>query len=109
MLAAADIGVSLHTSTSAGLDLPMKVVDMFGSGLPVLAKKFNCIGELVIDGKNGKLFDSASELYQHLYAIATGFPLHSMVCIIFIGSSHVLIYYILIIWLQIASNLSFLY
>ncbi|RCN38145.1 hypothetical protein ANCCAN_15948 [Ancylostoma caninum] len=58
------------------LDLPMKVVDMFGAGIPVLAKRFNCIGELVQDGQNGHLFDTATDLFQHLYGLATGFPAH---------------------------------
>ncbi|QDS71563.1 hypothetical protein FKW77_005804 [Venturia effusa] len=62
LLGAADLGISLHTSSS-GVDLPMKVVDMFGTGLPVLGwSKFEAWPELVTEDVNGKGFGSASEL-----------------------------------------------
>uniref|UniRef100_A0A915AKT8 Chitobiosyldiphosphodolichol beta-mannosyltransferase n=3 Tax=Parascaris univalens TaxID=6257 RepID=A0A915AKT8_PARUN len=76
LLGAADVGVSLHTSTS-GLDLPMKVVDMFGCGLPVIAKRFACISELVNEGHNGRLFDNCHELSQIIKSLSCGFPTYS--------------------------------
>ena len=62
LLGAADLGISLHTSSS-GVDLPMKVVDMFGTGLPVLGwSQFEAWPELVTEDVNGKGFGSAKQL-----------------------------------------------
>ena len=66
LLASADLGVSLHASTS-GVDFPMKVVDMFGAGLPVVGwSKFEAWGERVREGVNGRGFESAAQLASAL-------------------------------------------
>lgn len=72
LLGSADLGVSLHTSSS-GVDLPMKVVDMFGTGLPVVGwDHFEAWPELVQEGVDGKGFHSASGLEQLLQDLLGG-------------------------------------
>ncbi|MGH7894838.1 MAG: glycosyltransferase [Candidatus Binatia bacterium] len=65
-LAAADVGISVHRSAS-GLDLPMKVADLLGAGVPVCALAYApCLAEMIRDGETGLLFTTGEELATRL-------------------------------------------
>lgn len=71
ILKIADLGISLHYSSS-GLDLPMKIVDLFGSGVPVITMNFTGISELVKDGINGLIMKNntdASEMADKISSL----------------------------------------
>ncbi|CAD7936589.1 unnamed protein product [Amoebophrya sp. A25] len=69
ILQACDFGVCMHQSSS-GLDLPMKVVDMFGMAeLPVIARNFPALPELVENEKNGYVFSSKEELANRVVEV----------------------------------------
>jgi beta-1,4-mannosyltransferase len=72
VVAAADLGVSVHRSTS-GLDLPMKIADLQGAGVPVCALDYGpCLGEMLRPGENGLLFRTAAELAAQLTTLFGG-------------------------------------
>jgi len=74
LLAAADLGVCLHRSAS-GVDLPMKIADMFGAGLPVCALDYGpVLRELVREGENGRLFSTGPALADRVAELLDGFP-----------------------------------
>jgi len=73
-MAAADLGMCFHTSAS-GLDLPMKIADMFGAGIPVCAFDYGpCLREVVQPGVNGALFITAEDCCARLSELLRGFP-----------------------------------
>ena len=74
VVGSADLGLCLHRSSS-GLDIPMKVADMFGAGVPVCALDYGAtLAERVRHGSNGLLFSTAEQLSNVLFDLFEAFP-----------------------------------
>ena len=68
----ADLGLCLHQSSS-GLDLPMKLADLRGAGVPVAVYDYApVLSEVMTDGHEGVTFRDPGDLANLLVAIATG-------------------------------------
>ncbi|MDO8679289.1 MAG: glycosyltransferase [Acidobacteriota bacterium] len=66
----ADLGLCLHQSSS-GLDLPMKLADFRGPGVPAAAFDYSpVLGEVLTAGKEGVTFRDPGDLANLLVAIA---------------------------------------
>lgn len=74
VLAAADLGLCLHRSAS-GLDLPMKIADLQGAGLPVCALDYGpCLDEMLRHDDTGLRFADAEALARQWVELLAGFP-----------------------------------
>lgn len=74
VVGSADIGLCLHRSSS-GLDIPMKIADLFGAGVPVCALDYGAsLAERVRHGENGLLYASAAQLADVLFELFEHFP-----------------------------------
>jgi beta-1,4-mannosyltransferase len=74
VVGSADLGLCLHRSSS-GLDIPMKVADLFGAGVPVCALDYGaCLAERVRHGDNGLLFSNGRQLADVLFDLFETFP-----------------------------------
>jgi beta-1,4-mannosyltransferase len=77
LVGCADLGISVHRSAS-GLDLPMKIADLFGGSTPVAALDYGpCLREMIREGENGLLFATSDELAGHLCDLADGDRAHA--------------------------------
>ncbi len=74
IVGSADLGLCLHRSSS-GVDIPMKVVDLFGAGVPVFALDYGAsLAERLRHGVNGRLFSNARQLSDLLFDAFETFP-----------------------------------
>jgi beta-1,4-mannosyltransferase len=74
LLASADVGICMHRSTS-GVDLPMKLVDMLGAGVPPLVYgDLPVLRELLTPEQCAGTFSDAAELVDRLTSVTADAP-----------------------------------
>jgi beta-1,4-mannosyltransferase len=74
VVGSADVGLCLHRSSS-GLDIPMKIADLFGAGVPVCALDYGaCLAERVRHGVNGLLFSTPQQLADIIFDLFETYP-----------------------------------
>jgi beta-1,4-mannosyltransferase len=74
LLCAAHFGFCMHRSSS-GVDLPMKVMDLFGARTPVCALDYGaCLAEQLQPGVTAATFQTSHELALRIDELLNGFP-----------------------------------
>jgi len=74
VVGSADLGLCLHRSAS-GLDIPIKIADMFGAGVPVCVLDYGAsLAERVRHSDNGLMFSTARQLSDVLFDLFEGYP-----------------------------------
>jgi beta-1,4-mannosyltransferase len=75
LIGMADLGLCLHQSSS-GLDLPMKLADLRGAGVPAAVYDYApVLGEVMTPGQEGVTFRDPGDLATLLVGVANGAPL----------------------------------
>ena len=74
VVGSADLGLCIHRSAS-GLDIPIKIADMFGAGVPVCVLDYGAsLAERVRHGDNGLMFSTARQLADVLFDLFESYP-----------------------------------
>jgi beta-1,4-mannosyltransferase len=74
LLRAAHLGFSLHRSSS-GVDLPMKIIDLFGARTPALVLDYGaCLKEQIQPGRTALTFRDSQEFAGRMDELLQGFP-----------------------------------
>ncbi len=74
LLCAAHLGISMHRSSS-GVDLPMKIMDLFGARTPACVLDYGpCLAEQIHPGVTALMFRDSREFAARIDELLQGFP-----------------------------------